>query len=323
MGIAEVLRKVSGHAKQLYSVADRVWKSQNGQVIKNYMKNVAANSVKEAIPELMSMAARGQVNQANIKGLGKTVLLKNAIGSASATARQRLQLPTAIQDKIPQELLRAGKRVVEDGFTGMMTQVMAGNLNRHNWKEHVKQVGKQVIQNVVLAEGAELAKKGVGLSGKTLGEAYRHVLNKTLNCTLKEGEYHQVLLVNGKAVCATYSGPGTDLEKKIRTGARPLTQTDKIAMEHDLHYALAKNKADVRQADKIMMARLDHAQRFKTDHPINTTLAKTMIGAKMSLEDLGLPGDWFADAGGSTPEQAALYTQKLAALHTNWAVPPV
>ena len=71
---------------------------------------------------------------------------------------------------------------------------------------------------------------------------------------LMPGEKHQIIyLPDGTYNPARFSGPGTQLDTRIRRGDKPLSYVDTVAQGHDLRYALAQTEADVRTADNKMV----------------------------------------------------------------------
>ncbi len=68
------------------------------------------------------------------------------------------------------------------------------------------------------------------------------------------GEKHQIIyLPDGTYSPAVFSGPGTQLETRLRKSDKPLSYVDKVAETHDLRYGLAQTAADVSTADNKMV----------------------------------------------------------------------
>jgi len=116
-----------------------------------------------------------------------------------------------------------------------------------------------------------------------------------------QGEKHGTLrLPNGKYEKASFMGPGTKLIQRLKdiNHNMPKTEVDKISMAHDLRYALTDNDAGMRAADNKMLESVAEVEREGTDSRINTTQAK-LIKAKIGLEDMGLPKNFFTTTGGN------------------------
>jgi len=95
---------------------------------------------------------------------------------------------------------------------------------------------------------------------------------------------------------ANYSGPGTHVKERLKRGDQPRSVVDSIAEAHDIDYSLAKDLKAVRAADTKMLDSLHKAAIAKTDNPLNITIAKAGIGAKVFAEDnLGLRKSLFID----------------------------
>lgn len=118
------------------------------------------------------------------------------------------------------------------------------------------------------------------------------------------GEKHAVLqLPDGKFGIANYMGPGTNLITRLKNKDPPRTESDRVAMRHDIDFALAKTLPSqeeqfraVRKADERMVNRLNTVD----DSVFNKTLAQKSIQGKMLAEDLKfLKKDAFAGKMGS------------------------
>ena len=82
-----------------------------------------------------------------------------------------------------------------------------------------------------------------------------------------------------------YSGPGTNLETRIRRGDKPLSYVDKTAM--------ARTNQDVRDADNRMVQQLNKATTMNLDSQFNIKQA-SLIKAKILAEDhLGISKSFF------------------------------
>ena len=115
---------------------------------------------------------------------------------------------------------------------------------------------------------------------------------------LMAGEKHQMIkMPDGRIAPAVFSGPGTQLETRIRRGDKPLSYVDKTAQAHDLRYQLAKNEADVKIADADMIRNLEKAKAQNLDNMFNIRQAE-LIKVKYLLQDkFGLPTSWFTSFG--------------------------
>lgn len=109
---------------------------------------------------------------------------------------------------------------------------------------------------------------------------------------IARGEKHvPQIMPNGSVEIANFTGPGTKLGPRLRgprRRKRPKTLTDKTAKAHDLDYALARDRRDIRAADKRMVSKLKQIQSKKGDHPINIQVAMKGIQGKIIGEDIKL-----------------------------------
>ena len=162
-----------------------------------------------------------------------------------------------------------------------------------------------------------MVKKNKQQKGKGIIDGLQNmVLNTTLNKALP-GEKHQVILTaSGLYSPAVYSGPGTNLETRIRRGDKPLSYVDKTAQAHDLRYALARTDQDVRDADNKMVAQLAKATTMKLDSQFNIKQA-SLIKAKILLEDhWGVKKTFFTTYGreGTPANDIQIYESTLKTL---------
>ncbi len=113
---------------------------------------------------------------------------------------------------------------------------------------------------------------------------------RTWRMTKYKGERHAYLFTKRGIKRANYCGPGTQLKKRLKNGDKPVSNMDAICQKHDIAYAKAKNQTDIRNADLIMLNRMD------TDASISAT-EKTVIGGlmrgKIAGEKLGIFGPEF------------------------------
>lgn len=134
----------------------------------------------------------------------------------------------------------------------------------------------------------------------------------------RSGERHVILYGPNGFQSASYMGPATHLNDRIREGVEPVTKSDKVAQAHDLRYWAANSHDDIRAADKKMIAKLDDIQSKGEDYKLNIYQGKLGIKAKMAMEDWGVAkpenfttfGDWENDS----PEDQKMLRAKLAEL---------
>ena len=102
--------------------------------------------------------------------------------------------------------------------------------------------------------------------------------------------------------CANFSGPNTQIEKRLQRGDKPVNYTDSVAMQHDINYMTIGNKlkqgvidktqagAMTRQADMTMIEGLKHVPKGKGSfyNKAEQKLTKQIIQSKMKLEDVGV-----------------------------------
>ena len=101
-----------------------------------------------------------------------------------------------------------------------------------------------------------LFQKGTGVI-----DTIANTLLSTKENKLLPGEKHQMIkMPDGRIAPAVFSGPGTNLETRIRRGDKPLSYVDKTAEAHDIRYQLATNEADIKKADADMIKNLDKAK---------------------------------------------------------------
>jgi len=184
-----------------------------------------------------------------------------------------------------------------------------------NRQTEIKQVGggdadpeesKSIFQNLV--KGVEMGKSAYDTGNSVLDQLkkastfygskeatlIKNMLPSSSDTARTQyvGEKHAVLqLPDGKFGIANYMGPGTNLITRLKNKDPPRTESDRVAMRHDIDFALAKTLPSqeeqfraVRQADKRMVDRLNTVN----DSLFNKTLAQKAIQGKMLGEDLGL-----------------------------------
>ena len=153
-----------------------------------------------------------------------------------------------------------------------------------------------------LYDNKDLIKKGAEMAadayGSELGTTVKNLLPSSDENARPAfvGEKHAILqLPNGKYGMANYMGPGTQVIKRLKRGDPARTQSDKVAMRHDIDYAMAagmkskeaQTKA-VREADQRMVASLDRISKNKGDAQKNIFQGRRLIQGKMAAEDIGL-----------------------------------
>ena len=157
-------------------------------------------------------------------------------------------------------------------------------------------------------------KKAKARKGKGILDATANMVLSNKHNRLMPGEKHQIIyLPDGTYNPARYSGPGTQLETRLRRGDKPLSYVDTVAEAHDLRYGLAQTEADVRTADNKMVQLIAQGRRSGKDSNFNLNQAD-LIKAKILLEDkLGVPKSWFASYGreGKPQNVIDLYQNKL------------
>tara|TARA_R110000782_G_scaffold206115_4_gene294363 strand:+ start:928 stop:1551 length:624 start_codon:yes stop_codon:yes gene_type:complete len=132
---------------------------------------------------------------------------------------------------------------------------------------------------------------------------------------LRDNEYHSILYTKDGFQPASFMGPNTDLMGKIKDGVVPVTDSDRVAMAHDLRYSLSSDKSGVRAADIKMVAKLKEIAKNKSDYRVNIYTGQIPIQAKMKLEDLGVVGDQtFASYGGLKDDEIPIAKAKLKEL---------
>jgi hypothetical protein len=147
------------------------------------------------------------------------------------------------------------------------------------------------------------------------------------------GEKHAILkLPNGKYGTANYMGPGTHVLERLKRGDPARTDSDRVAMAHDIRYALAsgvkskeKQAKLIRSADQKMVSALDRASRNKTDDPKNIFMGKRLIQAKMMGENAGVipKGSFGGDLKNISDADKVLLMSKAAGLsHEGYGLPP-
>ena len=157
-------------------------------------------------------------------------------------------------------------------------------------------------------------KKAKARKGKGVIDGIANMVLSDKHNRALPNEKHQIIyLPDGTYNPAKYSGPGTQLDTRIKRGDKPLSYVDKVAQGHDLRYALAQTEADVRMADNKMVQLIAQGRRTGKDSNFNLNQAD-LIKVKILLEDkLGVPKSWFARYGreGRPQSDIDMYQNKL------------
>jgi len=85
-----------------------------------------------------------------------------------------------------------------------------------------------------------------------------------------------------KTTGAKYLGSGTPLLKYLKTGERPDSEADLIALEHDIRYTTATSQEEVNKADALFISRMsDLAVNMPT---LGQTILSTIAGTAITLK---------------------------------------
>lgn len=147
------------------------------------------------------------------------------------------------------------------------------------------------------------------------GGLYDKTMNLLTGSDLQPGERHPPMRTKWGFKPGNYVGPGTHVLEKTKKGVKPINFTDKNANAHDIRYSLAKDRKDVRNADKKMVEVSNRGLKDKSDYKFNLRQTKYGILAKMKLEDAGISPERFTDFGGDLePEDRKVLEDRLAEL---------
>jgi hypothetical protein len=159
--------------------------------------------------------------------------------------------------------------------------------------------------------------KGIrGVRGKGIVDIANKVIdilpsNNKLARSSYPGEKHAILQnPNGTFSRANWMGPSTNVRARVQRGDKGIVPTDTVSKMHDLQYSVAKDKSDIRSADNRMLKSLDRLEKGKKDSKFNTKLGKAVIGAKVKLEDMGLPNS-FGDIKEISDEDRKMYEDEI------------
>ena len=78
-----------------------------------------------------------------------------------------------------------------------------------------------------------------------------------------------------------YMGPGTKLDKRLKRGDPDINRLDKIAKQHDIDYAHAKNLQDKWKADTKMIKAID---KLPGKHTLTEKVVKKIMQVKKRLK---------------------------------------
>ena len=78
-----------------------------------------------------------------------------------------------------------------------------------------------------------------------------------------------------------YLGPGTHLKKRLKRGDLGINRLDRVAKQHDIDYARAKNLRDKHAADRKMIRAID---RFKGRKTNTEKVVKKIMQTKVQLK---------------------------------------
>src|SRR5690554_930066 len=145
-----------------------------------------------------------------------------------------------------------------------------------------------------------------------IGTAVRNLVPGTHPYSTKAypGEQHQPMFHQGtveyvpskpanKISTANWSGPGTQVIKRLRRGDKPIGFVDKTANLHDVQYSITNARygrgeisekeavKGIREADKRMLRNLERARREGLDSMKNITPAAAGIAGKVAGEEVG------------------------------------
>ncbi len=116
-----------------------------------------------------------------------------------------------------------------------------------------------------------------------------------------KGEKHAVLWTSKGPKRANFCGPGTQLEKRLKRGDKPVSNSDAICLRHDLAYSKATSYEDERIADENM---LQEMEQDPTIWGAEKWVMGGLIRSKMSAQKIA-PGTFsFADISAPQSENA-------------------
>jgi hypothetical protein len=103
-----------------------------------------------------------------------------------------------------------------------------------------------------------------------------------LSRPLYDGELHAVSLKGSKYPGSqhSYTGPKTQLAKRLARGDPPINAVDAVSKQHDIDYSQAKNAKDVRAADKRAIKGYSDPKIARED-PVVAKIARNTFKAKI------------------------------------------
>ena len=194
----------------------------------------------------------------------------------------------------------ASKEYREQNGTGRLADILDMALNPDKYKNTVDE-GSAILKKIQEKNRLKNEERQ-RLNRQQHGFGFiDNIANKLLSTKenkLLPGEKHQMIkMPDGRIAPTVYSGPGTQLETRIRRGDKPLSYVDKTAQAHDIRYQLAKTEADVKKADADMIVNLDKAKAQNLDNLFNIRQAE-LIKMKYLLQDkFGVPTSFFTTFG--------------------------
>jgi len=220
------------------------------------------------------------------------------------------------------------KTLSESGLVGMGFKQLKDHILKESVKHHMKKLNKMIGGSIIdlVKAGVQTGKKIKGAidKGMKIAEVAKRVLmdNNLRKFVHKflgpdndypsfKDELHAILrLPNKKFKLASYMGPFTQVRKRLKhqnkdgsMGIKPLTQSDTVAMLHDIQYSLARNINDIRKADKTMLKYLKKIKSKNLDTKMNIAQGMKLIEAKVTAEDMDLLArDGFIDFYDTIPE---------------------
>jgi len=135
------------------------------------------------------------------------------------------------------------------------------------------------------------SKSGKGVYDKTINFLIRPTEK------LRPGEMHVPMWNKEKnrLDVARFSGPGTSILEKVKSGVKPIGPADAIALRHDLAYSNAVSIDQIKEADNEMVKSLKKARELKKDSAFNTLPSQIGIQINQQLAKVlhNKAFDWF------------------------------
>lgn len=139
----------------------------------------------------------------------------------------------------------------------------------------------------LLKAGASVAKAAyVSDKGTKLKNSFGRFINND-DSNWKPGFAGEMHLINPlTGVQSNWTGPGTNVEARLKRGDVGVSELDELSKIHDIDYYKARNWGDVRSADKKYINNIKNSNIGYAQKKIMTGLMK----AKTTGEDIGLFG---------------------------------